>query len=175
MDNITNIESGERLSFYKLIKEKKIKIVIPIIQRDYAQGRKREREVRDTFLDALFDYLDDNIPNRDLDFIYGTLNEDSGVINFTPLDGQQRLTTLFLLHWYLYQISDDEIKKSEFKNSLLKNDKSMFSYETRTSSSDFCDALMQANIDTNELLASDENEKNSFSKTIKNCPWYYLT
>jgi len=175
MDNITNIESGERLSFYKLIKEKEFKIIIPIIQRDYAQGRKREKEVRDTFLDALFNYLDDNKPNRDLDFIYGTLNEDEGVINFTPLDGQQRLTTLFLLHWYLYQISDDEIKKNEFKNSLLKNDKSMFSYETRTSSSDFCDALMQADIDTNKLLPADINEKNSFSKTIKNYPWYYLT
>ena len=169
MGNITNIESGERLSFYKLFKEKESKIIIPIIQRDYAQGRKREKEVRDTFLDALFNYLDDNIPNRDLDFIYGTLNEDEGVINFTPLDGQQRLTTLFLLHWYLYQISDDEIKKIEFKNSLLKNGKSMFSYETRTSSSDFCDVLMQVDIDTNKLLPPDINEKNSFSKTIKNC------
>jgi len=175
MNNIQNIESGERLSFYKLFKEKNYKIVIPIIQRDYAQGRKKEKEVRDAFLDALFTYLKDNLPNRDLDFIYGTLNDDDGITNFTPLDGQQRLTTLFLLHWYLYQISDKEAKKIEFKNSLLKNGKSMFSYETRTSSSEFCDALMQAIIDFNQLLPSDNNEKNSLSKTIKNYPWYYLT
>lgn len=175
MVNIENIESGERLSFYKLFKEKEYKIVIPIIQRDYAQGRKSEKEVRDTFLDALFNYLDENKPNRDLDFIYGTLNEDEGVINFIPLDGQQRLTTLFLLHWYLYQISDDEEKTVEFKNSLIKNGKSMFTYETRTSSSDFCDVLMGADLNINELLAPDKNEKNSLSKTITNCPWYYLT
>ena len=73
MNNITNIESGERLSFYKLFKNKNYRIVVPIIQRDYAQGRKSEKEVRDTFLYALFNYLDDNKPNRDLDFIYGTL------------------------------------------------------------------------------------------------------
>ena len=175
MSNANNIESGERLSFFKLFKEKEFRIIIPIIQRDYAQGRKKEKEVRNTFLDALFNYLEDNIPNRDLDFIYGTLNDYEGVINFTPLDGQQRLTTLFLLHWYLYQISDDEEKKEDFKTCLFKNGKSMFSYETRTSSSDFCDALMQADIDTNILLPPDINEKNSFSKTIKNCPWYYLT
>ncbi len=174
MNNINNIESGERLSFYKLFKEKKYKIVIPIIQRDYAQGRKREKEIRDTFLDALFNYLDDNKPNRDLDFIYGTLNKDDDIINFTPLDGQQRLTTLFLLHWYLYQISDNKVKKTEFKNSLLKNDKSLFSYETRISSSDFCDALMGAFLNINEYVPSDKNEKKSLSKRIKNCPWYYL-
>ena len=175
MNNITNIESGERLSFYKLFKNKNYRIVVPIIQRDYAQGRKSEKEVRDTFTDALFNYLEDNKPNRDLDFIYGTLNEVKGIINFTPLDGQQRLTTLFLLHWYLYQISDNEEKTIEFKNNLLKNGKSMFTYETRTSSSEFCDALMNANINFEELLASDENKNNSLSKTIKNCPWYYLT
>jgi hypothetical protein len=175
MNNITNIESGERLSFYKLFKNKNYRIVVPIIQRDYAQGRKSEKEVRDTFLDALFNYLDDNIPNRDLDFIYGTLNEDEGIINFIPLDGQQRLTTLFLLHWYLYQISDNEERTIEFKNSLLKNGKSMFTYETRTSSGDFCDALMGADLNINKLLPSDPNDQNSFSKTIKNCPWYYLT
>jgi len=175
MNNITNTESGERLSFYKLFKEKNYRVVIPIIQRDYAQGRKNEKEIRDTFLDALFNYLNDNKPNRDLDFIYGTLNEVEGIINFIPLDGQQRLTTLFLLHWYLYQISDNEEKKEEFKNSLLKNGKSMFTYETRTSSGDFCDALMGADLNINKLLAPDKNEKNSLSKTIKNCSWYYLT
>ena len=175
MNNIKNIESGERLSFYKLFKDKNYRIVIPIIQRDYAQGRKSEKEVRDTFLDALLNYLDENQPNRDLDFIYGTLNEVEGVINFIPLDGQQRLTTLFLLHWYLYQISDDEEKKEDFKNSLLRNEKSMFTYETRSSSSDFCDALMSDDLNFDKLLAPDKDEQNSLSKTIKNCSWYYLS
>ena len=175
MGNIENIDSGERLSFYKLFKEKEYKIVIPIIQRDYAQGRKREKEVRDTFLDALFNYLDDNKSNRDLDFIYGTLIEEEDLINFIPLDGQQRLTTLFLLHWYLFQISDDTEEKEEFIKYLVRDGKSMFAYETRSSSTDFCNSLITANIDIDNLLEPDENKNNSLSKTIKNLPWYYLT
>lgn len=30
---------GERLSFFKIFSQKNFKLVIPIIQRDYAQGR----------------------------------------------------------------------------------------------------------------------------------------
>jgi len=175
MNNTINTESGERLSFYKLFKEKKYKIVIPIIQRDYAQGRKGEKEVRDIFLDALFNYLDDNQPNRDLDFIYGTLVEEEDRINFIPLDGQQRLTTLFLLHWYLYKISANTNKKKEFEEYLIKDEKSMFTYETRSSSTEFCNSLITSNIDINSLLEPDDNKNNSLSKTIKNFPWYYLT
>lgn len=35
----TNEYKGERLSFFKLFAQKNYKLVIPIIQRDYAQGR----------------------------------------------------------------------------------------------------------------------------------------
>ena len=73
------------------------KIVIPIIQRDYAQGRKdpEVERVRNRFLDALHRAVTEK--PLTLDFIYGDIDAN-GVM--TPLDGQQRLTTLFLLHWY---------------------------------------------------------------------------
>ena len=73
------------------------KISIPIIQRDYAQGRKTEEitRVRERFLDSLYEALKDS--PIILDFVYGDVNKDGVMI---PLDGQQRLTTLFLLHWY---------------------------------------------------------------------------
>jgi hypothetical protein len=164
-----NTQSGERLSFYKLIIEKSYRVLIPIIQRDYAQGRTTAKEVRKTFLDALCKYLEENKPNRDLDFVYGSLNERDGQTDFIPLDGQQRLTTLFLLHWYLYQISDVSEKKADFKNALCKEGKSMFTYETRSSSSEFCDALMSNNIDFANLI------ENSLSKTIENSSWYFLS
>ena len=69
------------------------KIVIPIIQRDYAQGRPGEdiRRVRSRFLDALYEAVTSK--PIILDFIYGDINK-KGIM--TPLDGQQRLTTLFL-------------------------------------------------------------------------------
>jgi uncharacterized protein with ParB-like and HNH nuclease domain len=47
-----------------------------------------------------------------------------------PIDGQQRLTTLFLLHWYIgVRLGNEEIKKLSF------------SYKTRVSARDFCAGL----------------------------------
>ena len=89
-------------------------VVIPMVQRDYAQGRTTDdvTRVRNRFLDAIKSYLvkseDDNDVMK-MDFIYGekeqvwsttTANKLEKII-VTPLDGQQRLTTLYLLHWYL--------------------------------------------------------------------------
>jgi hypothetical protein len=174
MNKTIDTQSGERLSFFKLFSIKKYRILIPIIQRDYAQGRKTTKEVRDTFLDALFKYMVENKPNRDLDFVYGSLIEGDNITDFIPLDGQQRLTTLFLLHWYLCQISDNEEKKDEFKNVILKDGKSMFTYETRTSSSEFCDVLVSNDIDFDNLIESGSKD-NRLSETIKNCSWFYLS
>ena len=84
------------------------KIIIPIIQRDYAQGRRDPEigRVRARFLDALHSAVTGEPIT--LDFVYGDIDEN-GVM--TPLDGQQRLTTLFLLHWYAAR------KASEFDPS----------------------------------------------------------
>ena len=86
-----------RTTFCKLI-ERHSRIEIPVIQRDYAQGRADQHIVRDEFLRSLHDALclpdDDPFLPLDLDFIYGSVVNGS----FQPLDGQQRLTTLFLLH-----------------------------------------------------------------------------
>ena len=68
------------------------RIKIPIIQRDYAQGRNSDAvaRIRANFLDVLHDALTTGTL-LSLDFVYGE------VINETlyPLDGQQRLTTLW--------------------------------------------------------------------------------
>ena len=103
------------------------KIVIPIIQRDYAQGRKGPEvtRVRGRFLDSLFKAVTEKPITRD--FIYGDINRDG---DMTPLDGQQRLTTLFLLHWYAARKCNISEEKFEF----LKK----FSYATRYSARNFC-------------------------------------
>ena len=108
------------------------KIVIPIIQRDYAQGRLGQdtNRVRKRFLDALYRAVTETPIT--LDFVYGDIDKN-GVM--TPLDGQQRLTTLFLLHWYAAKkcgVGSSEIK-------FLHN----FSYETRYSARDFCSYLIK--------------------------------
>ena len=102
------------------------KITISIIQRDYAQGRRDPEieRVRNRFLDALYAGLSKPIT---LDFIYGDIDKD-GVM--TPLDGQQRLTTLFLLHWYAAKKANVSKEESPFLHC--------FGYETRYSARDFC-------------------------------------
>lgn len=50
--------NNDKVSFWKLLNDKKI--VIPIIQRDYAQGREGREFLRERFLGQLFDALKDN-------------------------------------------------------------------------------------------------------------------
>lgn len=105
-------------------------IVIPMIQRDYAQGRQDGGvpRIRKAFLKVLHGALTGG-DAVGLDFVYGEVE----VGWMTPLDGQQRLTTLYLLHWYLAArggVFDD----CEF----LKR----FTYETRYSARHFCEKLV---------------------------------
>ena len=176
MNNIEHI-SGKRLTFFELIKEYHIQI--PIIQRDYAQGRVTAHEIRDSFLDALLAYLEENKKHRDLDFVYGNQSNEAidDETKFIPLDGQQRLTTLFLLHWYL-AVKDgeiDELRKHLLFSKQGESQKSKFSYETRTSSREFCDSLLLADVDLQKLLEPDKDKSNSLSKTIKDSSWYFLS
>jgi len=106
-------------------------IEIPLIQRDYAQGRRDPRvdDIRNTFLDALHQALSGGNP-MGLDFVYGEVNDGT----FEPLDGQQRLTTLFLLHWYL-----------AFRSGRLGEPQPWmrFTYATRPSARLFCERIVE--------------------------------
>lgn len=116
-------------------------VEIPIIQRDYAQGRKQSTDVLDGFLTSLRDALSsENEQGLDLDFIYGTFEDGAGRV-LSLLDGQQRLTTLFLLHWY---VSMCEGQLEDFKARWTKCGRSRFTYATRPSSAEFFDALASA-------------------------------
>ncbi|MFZ1610315.1 MAG: DUF262 domain-containing protein [Chitinophagales bacterium] len=156
---------GEKLTFHKLVSEKNYIIEIPIIQRDYVQGRDTASEIRLQFLTTLNEYLSEN-KSIELDFIYGSLVENESKILFTPLDGQQRLTTLFLLHWYL---SVKENRLSEFQEILSTNGRSKFSYETRITSRDFCNALISNDIKFSEF------ESKLISDVISDLSWFFLS
>jgi hypothetical protein len=128
------------------------RIVIPLIQRDYAQGRKdlRTTEVRKQLLiDINSALINSEVPTLDLNFIYGKSHNG----NFIPLDGQQRLTTLFLVYLFAFRDSDT--------CDFLSN----FSYETRDSSKQFFTSLF-------------ENRKSIFqleekpSEIIKDAAWF---
>lgn len=98
MDNSDRSKSN--LSFWQLISQCEIRI--PQLQRDYAQGREGDSitQIRETLIDEFYEaILDDK--QLILNFIYGDKKDEV----FTPIDGQQRLTTLFLLHWYIFKRS----------------------------------------------------------------------
>lgn len=112
------------------------RVVVPMLQRDYAQGRaiinqdlpydKEKNPIRLTSLAcAIINFIkksnDDKTPML-LDFIYGIKRSD----RFEPIDGQQRLTTLWLFYWYLSWSLHRDIDKLE-----------RFSYETRMTARDF--------------------------------------
>ena len=159
-----NIQFGKKISFFQLISEKEYWIEIPIIQRDYAQGRENAKDIRIHFLKTLRDHLETD-KQIDLDFVYGSIENKTAVdTKFIPLDGQQRLTTLFLLHWYL-ALLDDEIE--EFTAIAKSNLSSKFTYETRVSSREFCNALL-----SNDVTIPEDN---TLSAVIRNSSWYFLS
>lgn len=127
MNNIAN-----KTSLWQLLDNSCI--VIPILQRDYAQGRIGFENLRENFLLSIKKALDDPKEQLKLDFVYGSSDQEG---RFNPLDGQQRLTTLWLLYWYLAfrlgKLSDETVSKH------LRN----FSYETRSSSTQFCFQLVK--------------------------------
>jgi hypothetical protein len=151
-----------KLSFWNLLSNNGIEnIAIPIIQRSYTQGGRSgdpKIEIKgERFLERLIEALKGNPVT--LDFIYGS-NVKNKVY---PLDGQQRLTTLFLLHWYIAQKQKEEKFDNAVKNVLRK-----FSYETRQSSRYFCEHLCEYKVD-------DAKRKDRLSDTIKNQQWFMLS
>lgn len=164
--NKENDEALEDFNYSKLV-ERYDYIIIPKIQRDYAQGRQtdsdeRAAKIRENLIKDIF-----NMGTEGLDFqiifgtqeirqeINGTKTDEKKV--FVPIDGQQRLTTLFLLDLYKY--------KTEICNDgpLIKR-KPAFIYETRSSASDFC-----VDVVNNRWIGFPEN---SPREAITNATWF---
>lgn len=145
------------------------RVEIPVIQRDYAQGRSDDHSyaVRGRFLDALGGVLDLTATitaTVDLDFVYGRWN--AGAKTLEPLDGQQRLTTLFLLHWYL--ACQDGVF-DEFQSWMtLPGGGSCFTYRTRPAAREFFDALVLAPV----LPAALGDEPQALSLWLTDAVWF---
>lgn len=143
-------------SFRELLQQRKL--CIPKIQRDYAQGRQSQKvdEIRKVFVHALLLVVKGKRSAIELDFVYGSNRNNA----FEPLDGQQRLTTLFLLYWIL---GENLVVPGDEKHSI-------FTYETRNTSNEFCDELVQ-----HEAIqfVKEANVKNTTpSAIIKGRDWF---
>lgn len=162
---MSNNPTSKKLNFLQLVSNEEAiyenetwqplsKIEIPIIQRDYAQGREGKEELRENFLKFLLEAVN-GTPNE-LDFVYGSVRNKI----LQPLDGQQRLTTLFLLHWFV-AIKENKLD-DELINLLIK-----FTYETRTSSREFCIDLINKGVVY--------NPEQKISELIIDSSWFFLS
>lgn len=118
-------------------------IEIPLFQRDYAQGRQSEqaRHVRERFIADLCAALDSG-PDIHLDFVFGDVVKDT----LYPLDGQQRLTTLFLLHCYLAWHQPKDTTSTQPWHA--------FHYATRPGAREFCQFLTKCHPEMSEEILS---------------------
>jgi len=108
-------------------------ILIPLLQRDYVQGGRED--VIGPFLDSLL------AKEQDLNYIYG-YKEDGC---FVPVDGQQRLTTLWLLYLYLYA-----------RKGRMEDFHARMRFSSREYAEDFCQRLTEHMAD---LLKNFEDDK----------------
>lgn len=137
----------------------KYQVIVPQLQRDYAQGRASELDLRKSFVVKIKKALQNDTKSLNLDFVYGyTEKSSTDNIAFVPLDGQQRLTTLWLMLWFLSPRENNTICADNQK--FLTN----FTYETRLSSKRFCHNLVvqSLSLQTDKLI----------SEQITDAPWF---
>lgn len=144
-----------QISFIDLLNEKK-KIIIPIFQRDYAQGRPDSIFILQSFLNEIKETIKTR-KTLNLDFIYGKTEDEV----FYPFDGQQRLTTLWLVLWYMnYSIESQPTLTEQLKK---------FAYETRTSAREFCEKLCTLYVDKKP----DKGQRTSIKSYLKDQTWFF--
>lgn len=148
-------------SLWKLLED--YEIVIPIIQRDYAQGRKGRETIRRNMITDIYKALNDGT-KLSMDFVYG---EKIGNTLY-PLDGQQRLTTLWLVHWYVLFMAQNNYDDTVL-DRLVK-----FRYATRDSSTDFCECMCSKEKFAELKQAKNEKaaEKTPLDELIRSRTWF---
>ncbi len=138
-------------------------IIIPIIQRDYAQGRDNNNaaKVRKNLIRDIINCISDENKKIDFNFVYGytDTDTDTGKKTFYPVDGQQRLTSLYLLHWLISGL----IKKDDFFNY-------DFSYMTRSSATDFFKKLKSNDEDIRDFFDTIKGKNKEEKETIPTIP-----
>lgn len=189
----------QNYNFHQLISQYIIEI--PIIQRDYAQGRElpNVNYIREKFVTNLISTITFN-KSMHLGFVYGKIEgkdkqksmqmhkeaveklmytveqyanqfdikvetsiqsksiELSNSLRFIPLDGQQRLTTLFLLYWYI------NMRKSTTNSFWLTN----FKYNNRKAALAFFEELgKEKNITKIKI-----DLKSNLKEQIQNYTWF---
>lgn len=129
--------------------DKKKSILIPLLQRDYVQGG------RPDIIKPLLDHAIEALTTSrklELNYIYGYDENDDASL-YVAIDGQQRLTTLWLLHLYIYSLTG-----ISYPVKLL--------FQSRQSAQAFVDNLMK------ELPTLLPGKKGEIADVITDAQWF---
>ena len=136
--NPTNTAIRKNQTLYRLLEDV---LLVPDYQRDYAQGRAdrgRIDDIREKFVADLHRALLPGGTPCHLGLVYGARSRSYS--GFVAVDGQQRLTTLFLLHGYL-------LKRTEGDNAAFADELpqrlARFKWAVRPYSSEFIGFLLR--------------------------------
>lgn len=145
-------------------------LVIPEIQRDYVWGKNEVLDLLESIKDG-FKVENEDIPY--LGFIYA-YNDKDYAYKYFLIDGQQRMTTVYLILLACYQLIKKEIPDYLFDNYKLKLD-----YKVRQATHDFLTDFVkhcQNYPNTNKIKFEDQvwfHEDYENDKTIKNIAQNY--
>lgn len=129
--------------------------VIPEIQRDYVWSKSEVNDILESIKDG---FENGDIPY--LGFIYA-YNDKDYVYKYFLIDGQQRMTTIFLLLVALYY----KLEK-DFPEHLIKNEKLKLDYKVRQATHDFLYDFINF-LNNNKGLELD-------NKIINEQNWYHI-
>ncbi|NLI36420.1 MAG: DUF262 domain-containing protein [Bacteroidales bacterium] len=136
-------------TFYDIFNKKTI--LIPRLQRDYVQGG--NRSLMSEFVEKLVSSVEED-RSVDLNYIYGRW--ESGY-RYIPIDGQQRLTTLWLLFLYANSINKEPIQYSV-----------SIDFEARESAQGFCKAILTKL----RTVLSNSDRRIKLSDRLRNQSWF---
>ena len=151
----SNEEKAKNYSLITFLKDHII--VIPAMQRDYAQGRDNAEatNIRNLFISTILDAVFDG-KDLSLDFTYGD-SKNNDARRYYPIDGQQRLTTLFLVYAYVLIKARREKDKETIKNlEFLQN----FRFEERYKAEEYLKELLSEKLNEGRLTMPELWHKN---------------
>lgn len=168
MEHNIKLESGHEYTIKELFNGQN-RIIIPDLQRDYCWGDKAWNKDAEKYTELVSGFLDSLIssfsekPNDKLTLglIYGYENPH---FNIQLCDGQQRLTTLFLILGMINRKTDNAFQKSLISDSELEDDKEPYlQYAIRESTLYFL----------SDLVCEFFLKKNVLINDIKKKEWYF--
>lgn len=155
------IERGRIINDF--IERNKRQYSIPVYQRNYEWA---EEQCRKLFVDILAAHKQDK-DHFCGSIVYARLKEERNIDHFVVIDGQQRLTTIYLLIKALMDSAESESEKAAFAEVLYNNDK-FEKYNWDEASKLKLKPIKSDNIQLELLMMNETEEVNQSSGIYKN-------